>query len=121
MKSLYERLGGYDAIAAVAGNLLPRLMEDERLARFWAHRGDDGVRRESQLLIDFLCASSGGPMMYVGRDMVTTHRGMGIDSDDWSRFMGHVEATLNHFELAEVERNDVLAFIQSLKAEVVDP
>ena len=41
--SLYTRLGGYDAISAVAANLLPRLIGDEQLGRFWANRGDDGI------------------------------------------------------------------------------
>ena len=59
-KTLYERLGGYDAIAAVANDLLPRLRSDPQLGRFWAHRGEDGIMREKQLLIDFLCASAGG-------------------------------------------------------------
>ena len=68
-KSLYERLGGYDAICAVSGDLLPRLMSDSRLKRFWDHRGEDGLNREKQLLIDFLCSSAGGPMYYTGRDM----------------------------------------------------
>jgi len=62
-KTLYERLGGYDAIAAVANDLLPRLQADPQLGRFWAHRGEDGVKREKQLLIDFLCTSAGGPML----------------------------------------------------------
>ena len=48
--SLYKRLGGYDGIAAFADNLLPRLMADPRLGRFRQHRGEDGVRREKQLL-----------------------------------------------------------------------
>ena len=59
--TLYTRLGGYDAIAAVADNLVSRLMADEHLGRFWAHRGTDGVVREKQLLIGFLCQSAGGP------------------------------------------------------------
>ncbi|MDP7019833.1 MAG: group 1 truncated hemoglobin [Pirellulaceae bacterium] len=118
--TLYERLGGYDAIAAVADNLLPRLMGDEQLGRFWAHRGDDGLAREKQLLIDFLCQQAGGPLLYTGRDMKTSHRGMGVDESDWGRFIGHVEATLDHFELAAAERDDVLNFIQSLKTEVLD-
>ena len=42
-KTLYERLGGYDAIVAVSGDLLPRLMSDSRLKRFWEHRGLDGI------------------------------------------------------------------------------
>ncbi len=82
-KTLYERLGGYNAIAAVANDLLSRLRADPQLGRFWAHRGEDGVMREKQLLIDFLCASAGGPMYYRGRDMVLVHRGMRISDSDW--------------------------------------
>jgi len=75
--TLYARLGGYDAIAAVADDLLPRLQGDKLLGRFWQNRATDSVRREKQLLIDYLCACAGGPMLYVGRDMQTSHRGMG--------------------------------------------
>ena len=56
--TLYKRLGGYDAIAAVADDLLPRLMADPQLARFWQNRAEDSLRREKQQLVDFLCASS---------------------------------------------------------------
>ena len=43
--TLYERLGGYDALAAVAANLLPRLVDDDALGRFWAHRGEGCTKR----------------------------------------------------------------------------
>ena len=119
-KTLYARLGGYDAIAAVAGNLMGRLMSDPRLGRFWAHRGEDGLRREKQLLIDFLCAAAGGPLLYTGRDMKTTHVGMRISQDDWSSFLVHLEATLKHFEVPRREQNDVLAFVESTKADMVE-
>lgn len=119
-KTLYERLGGYDAIAAVAGNLLPRLQGDAQLGRFWENRGDDGIAREGQLLIDFLSASAGGPMVYTGRDMKTSHGGMGISDGDWGAFIGHLEATLDHFGVADPERSDVLNFIDSTKADIVE-
>ena len=118
--TLYERLGGYDAVTAVANNLLPRLVADEQLGRFWQHRGDDGIQREKQLLIDFLCHSAGGPVYYTGRNMRTTHQGMQISEADWRRFIGHVRDTLAHFNLAEAETSDVLSFIESTKDEVVD-
>lgn len=118
--SLYERLGGYDAIAAVADNLLPRLTGDELLKRFWDHRGDDGVAREKQLLVDFLCNASGGPLMYTGRDMVTTHKGMRINEADWTNFLGHLNATFDALDLPDAERNDVLGFIGTLKEEIVE-
>ena len=119
-KTLYQRLGGYDAIAAVANDLLPRLRGDPQLGRFWAHRGDDGVRREKQLLIDFLCASVGGPVYYRGRDMVLTHRGMRISESDWNVFLGHAAATLAKFKVPEAEQREVVAFVQSLKREIVE-
>ena len=119
-ESLYSRLGGYDAIAAVADDLLPRLMSDEQLGRFWQHRGEDGIRREKQLLIDFLCQSAGGPLFYTGRDMTTSHRGMRINEGDWHKFIGHVTATLTKFELAAREKSEVLAFIESTKSEIVE-
>ena len=118
--TLYARLGGYDAIAAVADDLLPRLIADAQLGRFWKHRGDDGVRREKQLLVDFLCASAGGPLYYTGRDMATSHRGMRISESDWSIFLGHVNATLDRFAVPPRERAEVLGFIESTKPQIVE-
>jgi hemoglobin len=119
-KTLYERLGGYDAICAVASDLLPRLQADPQLARFWQNRGEDGLRREKQLLIDFLCSSAGGPLYYTGRDMKTSHKGMKISESDWSAFLGHVGATLEAFKVPQAERDQVLAFVQSTKSDIVE-
>ena len=119
-KSLYERLGGYDALSAVANDLLPRLQADSQLARFWNHRGDDGVEREKQLLIDFLSSNAGGPVYYTGRDMKTSHKGMRIAESDWSAFLGHLEATLDAFQVPQPEREQVVAFIQTTRADIVE-
>jgi hemoglobin len=119
-KTLYERLGGYDAIAAVVNDLLPRLMSDSQLGRFWENRGEDGINREEQLLIDFLCSSAGGPLLYTGRDNKTSHKGMGISESDWEKFIAHLNATLEKFELPQQERDDVIGFIESTKADIVE-
>ena len=118
--SLYSRLGGYDAIAAVADDLLPRLVSDPLLGRFWAHRAADSIRREKQLLIDFLCASAGGPLYYTGRDMATSHKGMGISAQDWEIFLGHLQATLDRFQVPKQERGEVLGFVESTRAGIVE-
>ena len=118
-KTLYERLGGYDAIAAVADDLLPRLENDAQLGRFWANRGDDGIAREKQLLVDYLCANAGGPLLYTGRDMLTSHKGMGITESDWQILIDHLKATLNGFQVPQQEQDDVLAFIDSTRADIV--
>ena len=119
-KSLYTRLGGYDAITAVVEDLLPRLINDNQLGRFWQNRGMDGMRREKQLLIDFLAASAGGPLYYTGRDMGLSHKGMKISVSDWSAFIRHVNATLDAFQVPQQERSEVLAFIENTKADIVE-
>ena len=118
--TLYERLGGYDAICAVTNDLLQRLQADAQLARFWQHRGEDGLKREKQLLIDFLCSSGGGPLYYTGRDMKISHKGMRISESDWSAFLGHVNASLAAFQVPQAERDAVVAFVQSTKADIVE-
>ncbi len=118
--TLYARLGGYDAIATLADDLLQRLTADTQLGRFWQNRGEDGISREKQLLIDFLCSSAGGPMYYTGRDMATSHRGMGITESDWEIFIGHLKNALAKFEVPDTETSQVLEFIQSTKSDIVE-
>ena len=67
-----------------------------------------GVRREKQLLIDFLCASAGGPMYYRGRDMKLCHRGMRISEGDWSVFLGHAGATLAKLQVPDAEQREIV-------------
>ena len=119
-QSLYQRLGGYDAIAAVCSDLLPRLMADPQLGRFWQNRGADGVKREEQLLVDYLCNAAGGPVYYTGRDMKLSHQGMGISNSDWQLLIDHLTATLDKFGVPDAEKSDLLAFIDSTKADIVE-
>ena len=119
-KSLYERLGGYDGITTFVHDLLPRLEGDSQLGRFWQHRGDDGIAREKQLLIDYLCSSAGGPMYYTGRDMKISHRGMKISDSDWSVFLDHAGATMKTLQIPQQECDDVAAFVLSLKGDIVE-
>lgn len=119
-KSLYERLGGYDAIAAVTHDVAGRLVADDKLGRFWAHRGKDGIDREVQLIIDFIASKSGGPLYYRGREMKLAHQGMRIDGKDWERLMTHLNATLDKFQVPDRERKDVVAFFESTRKDIVE-
>jgi hemoglobin len=119
--SLYTRLGGYDAIAAVVDDLLPRLRSDALLNRFWTSpRSADTHNRERQLAVDFIVAAAGGPTIYLGRDMKMSHKGMGITKADYAAFMRCLSDTLNTFEVPEPERSEVVAFTTSLESEIVE-
>ena len=118
-ETLYSRLGGYDAISTIVSDLLPRLQQDPLLAQLWHRRPEDSLQRSKQLLIDFLCSNAGGPVYYTGRDMITTHRGMSLSDADWSAFMKHLHATLDSFKVQQPERDELVAFVESTKNDMV--
>ncbi len=119
-KLLYERLGGYDGITAFINDLLSRLQADSQLGRFWKNRGKDGLSKEKQLLIDFLCSVTGGLTHYSGRDMKTSHQGMNISDSDWSVFLGHAGSTMAFLQIPKQECDEIVAFISDLKGDVVE-
>jgi hemoglobin len=118
--TLYQRLGGYDALAAVTDAFVGRLVQDPELGRFFGGHGAHSLARIRQLVIEQLCAATGGPCLYTGRDMRTTHAGMGITEAQWDRSVGHFVATLDQFAVPEAERAEVLAIVGPLKDDIVD-
>jgi hemoglobin len=119
-KSLYERLGGYDAIAAVTDDLLARLLNDPQLGVFWKGHSENSLRRDRQLVVNYMCEAAGGSVFYTGRDMQTSHKGLGISASDWAVFMRHATAALEKFAVPAPEREEVLAFLSSLQGDVVE-
>jgi hemoglobin len=118
--TLYKRLGGYDAIAAVADDFLGRLMADPQLKRFFQGVSADSGKRIRQLAVDQLCAATGGPCVYIGRDMKTAHAGLGITQSDWDTMVKHLVASLDKFNVPEREKNEVLTALTPLKADIVE-
>jgi hemoglobin len=118
--SLYLRLGGYDALAAFVDDLLLRATSDPQIGVYWKGTSRDSLRRARQLALDFLCASMGGPAIYVGRGMKTLHQGMGISDADWEILMQHSRKTLDDLGIAEPEGKEVLSFLEGLKADIVE-
>jgi hemoglobin len=119
-KSLYERLGGYDAIAAVVDDFIGRLVADKRFEKFFVGHSQDSLKKIRQHVVDQFCAAAGGPCLDTGRDMRTSHHGLGITNDDWDASAKHLVETLDKFKVPEKEKNDLLAFVTSLKKDIVD-
>jgi len=118
--SLYKRLGGYDALAAVTDDFIGRMATDKALSRFFVGHSKDSLGRIRQLVVDQLCAATGGPCVYIGRDMKTAHAGMGITEADWGAAVGHLVATLDKFKVPEKEKNEVLGAVSSFKKDIVE-
>ena len=119
-QSLYRRLGGYDILAAFVHDLMPRLRIDAALAVYWKGISEDSARRGDQLIIDFLCAAFEGPVYYMGRDMKTTHKGMGITEAEWDIFMPHIAAALDSVGVAAREKAEFLEIAAGLKWDIVE-
>jgi hemoglobin len=119
-KSLYARLGGYDAIAAVVDDFIGRLVADKKLTKFFVGHSEDSLKKIRMHVIDQLCAGAGGPCLYTGRDMKTSHHGLGISSDDWDAAANHLVETLDKFKVPAAEKGEVLAFVGTLKKDIVD-
>jgi hemoglobin len=118
--TLYERLGGYNAIAAVVDSMLPRLVNDQRLARYFAGHGEDSRRRLRQLQVDMICQATGGPCYYPGRDMETVHKGLGIDGADWAAMISHLVWAMDTYQVADAEQKEVLALLNGIKKEILE-
>jgi hemoglobin len=118
--SLYKRLGGYDALAAVTDEFLFRIATDKQLSRFFVGASDNSKIRIRQLVVDQLCEATGGPCKYIGRDMKSAHKGLGITEDDWNIAVKHLVATLDKFNVPKKEKDEVLAAISGLKGDLVE-
>ena len=118
--SLYKRLGGYDALAAVTDDFIVRLATDPKVGRFFTGLSDNSKARVRQLVVDQLCAATGGPCVYIGRDMKTAHKGLGITEEDWNISVKHLVATLTKFKVPEKEQKEVAAALTTLKADIVE-
>jgi hemoglobin len=118
--TLYKRLGGYDAIAAVTDDFLGRLSTDPQFTKFFAGHSTDSIKRIRQHVVDFLCFGTGGPCVYTGRDMKSSHAGLGITEADWNASVKDLVATLDKFNVPAKEKDDVLAAVGGLKKDIVD-
>ena len=118
--SLYQRLGGYDVIAAFVDDTYRMLRNDPRFSRF-AARSIDSQQRARQLLVDQICNLAGGPCFYTGRDMKTSHAGLRITQLEWDISIEYTRAALKANHVEEREANEVIALFEQYRGDIVDP
>ena len=119
-ETLYQRMGGHDLLAALVDDLLSRLTTDPMLRVYWKGKCHDSMKKDKQLLLEFLCMALGGPVHYVGRDMKTSHNGLGITQEEWAVFVQHTVTALDKLHIGEREKREFLAAADSLKSDIVE-
>ena len=117
--SLYKRLGGYDAIAAVTDDFITRLATDKKLSKFFVGLSDNSKQRVRQHVVDLMCATTGGPCIYLGQDMKTAHKGLNITEAEWQASVDDFTATLDKFGVKQKERDELFAILNKVKPDIV--
>jgi hemoglobin len=116
-RSLYERLGGTDAITAVVRALADRGAEDDRINQKYARTNVDRLIKE---VVDQLCEATGGPCTYTGRNMTEAHANMGVTNGEFDAFMEDVVAVLDDFNVGKAEQDELLDILKPMRGEIVE-
>jgi len=116
-KTLYERLGGLDAITAVVESFRDTVAADDRINLKFA-RTD--LARLRKMLIDQVCEATGGPCHYNGRGMKEAHAGMKVTNGEFNALVEDLVATLSQFKVPKAEQDELLAILGPLKSEIVE-
>lgn len=119
--SLYARMGGDEVIAPMASEFIDWIVIDDRLKRlFGTHYTEAQFKAIRRHVVEFLCQITGGPCVYTGRDMKTTHRGLGITDDDWVTAADLLTAALDKYRVPAPEQVEFMRIVTSLKGDIVE-
>src|SRR5688572_8230534 len=116
-KSLYDRLGGKDAITAVVDDFVANVAADTRINGFFGGADIPNLKKQ---LVDQICAATGGPCKYTGKDMKTAHKGMGVLEADFNALVEDLTKSLVKFKVGEKEQKELLGALAGMKADIVD-
>ena len=97
-----------------------RLATNEQEKRFFIGFSTDSKGRIRQLLVDLLCKAAGGPCVYTGRDMKTSHAGSGITKADWDRSVGILAEVLNKIKVGPKEQQDLVSLLSPMEKDIVE-
>ena len=117
MASLYERLGGLEAITSVVDSFVGRCAGDGRInAKF--ERSD--IPRLKKMLVDQVCEATGGPCTYTGRDMKQTHDGMAVTAGEFDALVEDLVLTLGEFDVPRAEQEELLGLLAPMRGDIVE-
>ena len=115
--SLYERLGGQEAIDAVVDLFYVKILDDERVNHFFE---DVNMRRQIVRQKEFLAAAFGGPKPYEGRDLRTAHAGLDLTAEDFGVIAELLQASLEEAGVDEELVKEVMTIAASTKDAVLN-
>ena len=121
-KTLYDRLGGKKARAAVVDEFVSRAAADRRINTFFAATAADAARLAAfkGKLVDQICEASGGPCTYQGKDMKAAHMGLGVRGADFDALVDDLVGALDTFKVGAHEKDQLLGALAPMKIDIVE-
>ena len=116
-KSLYDRLGGLDAITAATESWVARVGGDDRANGKFVRTDIDRLKKE---ITDQLCEATGGPCTYTGRTMQETHDGMAVTAGEFDVVMQHLGAALDELHVPKAEQGELVGLLQPMRDDTVE-
>src|SRR5688572_13620580 len=116
-KSLYDRLGGEKAIAAVIDDFLKNVLADKRINKFFA-KAD--AKKLTKLLNEQVCEATGGPCKYSGKNMKDAHKGMKVSEADFKALVEDLTKALDKHKVPKKEKDELLGALGGMKGDIVE-
>lgn len=116
-KSLFERLGGKEALTAVVDEFVARAAADARINKKF---GKTDIPRLKFHLVEQLCAATGGPCKYTGRSMKAAHKDMKVTEGEFTALVEDLVGALDKFNVPEKEKGELLGILGPLKDQIVE-
>jgi len=119
--SLYTRLGGHDVVVGITKDFVDWSLADKHIGRFFPNvHSEADVKLLNERIVEFLCAITGGPCVYKGRDMKTAHKGLGITELDWQIALDLFTAALEKHHVTRQAQSEFLQIIENMKSDIVE-
>lgn len=118
-KSLFDRMGGLEAMQLIVDDFFARASVDPKLKTLFAKTTGPRLESFKKAMVDYLCEKTGGSCTYGGKSMKDAHKDLRISDDQWSLFIAHLSYALDANKVTENEKSDLFALLAPLKEEVV--
>ncbi|SEH50518.1 hemoglobin [Mycolicibacterium rutilum] len=118
MTSIYDRIGGHEALETVVDDFYRRVLDDDQLRGFFS--GTHMPRLKGKQ-VEFFAAALGGPLPYTGASMRQVHQGRGITMHHFELVAGHLAASLAAAGVPGETTAEILSAIAPLSADITSP
>ena len=108
--SLYDRIGGAEAIKNMVATFYSKVIADPALRPFFDHVALNKLRH---MQVEFFSAALGGPIRYTGRPVIHAHHGLNITCLHFQAFVEHLLDTLARYPLSEDDRYAIISRVNT--------